>query len=165
MRNSGYTLVELVIVMCLLMLLIGITVGNRGTSKIGACSAVYTLHSVCNYMHMRARATNQTHILSFDIEHNTYCYNGMREQLPSGVVFGVLDRACGPPSSPVRPITHPITAENQCITFTPHGIIQPGAIYIKTTDNSCMYALSVSVAQASFVRMYEYRHGTWILLT
>ena len=114
---------------------------------------------------MRARATQQTQVLAFDTEHNTYFYNGMREPLPSGVVFGVLDGACGPPSSPMRPITHPITAENQCITFTPHGIIQPGTIYIKATDTSCMYALSVSVAQASLVRMYEYRHGIWEALT
>lgn len=158
-------LIEVMIVLCLLMLLIGLALGNMAylNGMRGYC-AVHTLSNMCSYLQMRARATNQTQILTFDVEHNSYSYNGTKEQLPEGVIFGVLDGAKGPPSSPVHPITYPITSQNQCITFTPYGIMQPGTVYIKTVDNSRMYALSVAVAQVSFLRMYEYQNGIWKII-
>lgn len=166
MARRGYTLIELMLVICLLMLLVRLAIGNVPYTN-GMCgrAALYTLYSTCSYLQMRARAINQQQVLVFDVVHNAYSYNGIQEQLPAGVVFGNLEGSQGPPSSPLHPIFHAITFENQCITFTPHGIIQPGTVYIKTTDNIHMYALSASVAQVSFLRMYEYHQGTWRLLT
>jgi type II secretory pathway pseudopilin PulG len=166
MNYRGYTLIEVMIAICLLMLIVGLTVGNISYSNgMLAHAELHKMYSVCSYLQMRARATGQSQVVAFDSTHNTYSYNGITELLPTHVVFGALDGVKGPPSSPKHCITKPITSENQCITFTPHGIIQPGTIYIKTTDNMRMYALSSSVAQASFLRMYEYHQGAWRVLT
>jgi hypothetical protein len=114
---------------------------------------------------MRARATNQVQSLVCDAASNAYSYNGVTELLPHQVVFGAVEGAKGPPSLPTHPITAFITSKNQCITFTPHGIIQPVTIYIKTSNNQWMYAITASVAQASFLRMYAYDQGLWKLLS
>lgn len=166
MQHKGYMLIEIMLVICLMTLVGGLVIGNMPyVHRMCARSALYTLYTACSYMQMRARATHQSQMLVFDLLHHTYSYHGNIEQLPSGVVFGVLEGAQGPPSSPTHVIAQPITYENQCITFTPHGIIQPGTVYIKTTDNMYMYALSAAVCQASFLRMYEYYQGAWRVLT
>lgn len=165
MRSLGYTLIEMMMVISMLMLVVhcALVIMSPDDRGIARCQ-LHKIYTLCTYLQMRARAINQAQCLIFDSVHNSYSYNGITEMLPSGVIFGVLDGTKGPPSCPTHLVTNPITSENQCITFTPHGIIQPGTIYIKTTQYGHMYALSASVAQASFLRMYAYNNGRWTLL-
>lgn len=164
-NRQGHTLIELMVVICLLMMLTRLVQGNLSFMDGAIARAeLHKIYGVCTYLQILAQATGQPQVLAFDVPNHAYSYNGVTERLPSGVRFGVIEGVKGPPSLPTHTITVPITSENQCITFTPHGIIQPGTVYLKTADNMRMYALSCAVAQASFLRMYQYR-GVWRALT
>lgn len=122
------------------------------------------LYNIFYYLQQRAIATNQDHLLHFDIQNNRFYTDILSEQLPSGLRFDFLPGAHGPPSSPTKPITSPITFKKNRVVFYADGTITAGTIYLVDHDHNSMYALTSPISQISFVRIYHYSKGSWALL-
>jgi len=98
------------------------------------------------------------------VQNHTYSYAGQQEKLPPQVRFGVLPNVKGPPSAPARLLAKPATFDNNCITAAPHGILQPGTVYMIDSSKTCLYALSSSITQHTYIRKYRF-DGRWHALT
>lgn len=121
------------------------------------------LYTICYMLQRSAMMLQQSQTLTFDIPHNKYCYNNTEYQLPISVCFGVIPGTKGPPSSPERVIMWPVTFQENKITFTCDGIIQPGAVYFMDRSGRYAYALSCAVGHISYLRKYQYT-GTWQII-
>ena len=160
--RSGFSLIELMIVIAIAMMLISLTVLNaRFFNRAVITSEIHLLHAACSYLQQTAIATNQTQELTFDLADNSYSMNDQTHKLPANIMFGVLPEAKGPPSSPQSIIHEPITFANNTISFSPDGIISSGTVYL--TDSQMLYALSSAVGHVSFLRTYRY-DGKWHLM-
>ncbi|HZW60661.1 MAG TPA: prepilin-type N-terminal cleavage/methylation domain-containing protein [Candidatus Babeliales bacterium] len=157
----GFTLIEFSIVSVLLAIFIGITVLNVSfVRRFLVRAEIETLHARCGYLQQVAQVENKQQKLFFDVEHHCYNFDNQMVVLPSRIQFAVLPGTKGPPSCAQHIIESPITFNNHCITFSPHGIIQSGTVYLTDMTTNTMYALSCSVAQVSFLRKYRY-DGSW----
>jgi len=90
-------------------------------------------------------------------------FHDREEKLLSGVQFGFIQGAKGPPAHPVSILSKPITFLEESITFHPDGIMQAGTIYLVNAHKTRMYAISNAVSQVSHVRKYRY-DGSWRLI-
>lgn len=165
MRVSGFTLIELIIAITLISIIATLTLMNASfVHRFAVRSEVEKFASTCRYLQQLAMSTNREQHLTFDLQNNSYAYNGTVVKLSSRVQFGIGNRPIsGPPSAPTKPITHAITYAQQAIVFYPDGIIQSGIVYFSDTSSKYVYAVSTPVSQISFVRTYVY-DGTWNLL-
>ena len=163
--KAGFSLVELMLVLALVALLF--TLGSINFSflhRIALRSELDSLHTICQSLQQRAMATNTKQQLIFNRVDNSYSFGGNTHQLPHYLQFGVISGVKGPPASPNRLVTNPITFKRDIIVFHPDGIISPGAVYLIDTDNQFLYALSSGIAQVSFLRLYRYRSRWEILI-
>ncbi|TET06374.1 hypothetical protein E3J79_02240 [Candidatus Dependentiae bacterium] len=154
---GGFLLIEALIIITLISLIV--TLGlSFGTSlhKALVRSEIEKLYSACIYLQRIAMVTNKRQLLTFDINKNTYYYQGHEERLCHYVTFGTTIGIKGPPSAPTNVINKPITFTNNQIIFTPNGILQSGTIYLTDASKQHQYALSVPVSQISFLRKYRY---------
>ncbi|HEV2600696.1 MAG TPA: prepilin-type N-terminal cleavage/methylation domain-containing protein [Candidatus Babeliales bacterium] len=164
-HQRGFTLIELMVVIGLTLIMMGI--GFKTASFFNEKLVRLELnrfYATCLYAQRFAQATHKQQTLKFNLAHHWYEYNNCRYKLPSQVRFGLVPGVQGPPSAPQQYLTSPASFTDNCITFSVHGIIQPGAIYFTDRDRSVLYALSCSVAQHSYLRRYRY-DGKWRLLT
>lgn len=161
-NKYGFSLVELMIVIALTMILVSLAaINTRYLNKAAITAEINLLYAACHYLQQVAITHNQQQELVFDSSKNSYTIDGQCHQLPKTICFGVLPDAKGPPSSPHNTLSKAITFANNIITFSPDGIISSGAVYL--TDSRELYALSSSVAHASFLRTYRY-DGKWHLM-
>ena len=168
MRNKsafkGFSLVELMISLAIFCLVITLTFSNVSfLEQSVAQSEIDKLYSIAHYLQRRAQMTNQEQVLRFDRFGKSYSFNGRQETLPKGIEFGTLPSIKGPPASPLRDVTNPITFKGEKITFHPQGIMQSGTVYLMHKKQQKMYALSCAVAQVSFLRKYRY-DKRWVLM-
>ena len=162
--KKGFTLIEVTITLALFALIVSLTVANVSFLNKSTVSAeVDKLYSICRYLQRCAMLSNEKQELIFDEANGRYTFNGCTEELPAQIKFGIIPQIKGPPSSPKRQITSPITFKLSRIIFHPDGIIQPGTVYVTDNNQSCLYALSSSVAHVSYLRKYTY-NGKWTLL-
>jgi hypothetical protein len=154
---DGFLLIEALIIITLIVLVV--TLGfSFGTflHKAMIRSEIEKLYSACMYLQRIAMVTNKRQFLTFDINKNTYCYQGHEERLCPYVIFGTTRGIKGPPSAPANVINKPITFTNNQIIFTPNGILQSGTVYLTDMSKQHQYALSAPVSQISFLRKYCY---------
>lgn len=118
------------------------------------------LYALCQYAQRYAMASNNIQTITFNVSTNTYRFLEWEEQLTSGVQFGFMRNAQGPPAQPTSLLSKPITFAGNHITFYPDGIMQSGTLYLVNTNKTSMYALSNAVSQVSHVRKYKY-NGAW----
>jgi len=165
LRNtqSAHTLIELLVVVALLVLLVTlISVPGEFLSRMMVRAEVEKLRTACRYLQRRAMAEGKQMTLQFNRHTNSYGCQDEANTLPSQVVFGTLPSAKGPPSSPTRPLTSPITFEGDHITFGPEGAMQAGAVYLADRHKQCLYGLTASVGN---MHLRTYCHRTrWHLL-
>lgn len=121
------------------------------------------LYITCYLLQRSAMMLHQSHILTFDVAQHSYHYKNVHYSLPIQVRFGTAPHVKGPPSTADGEIEIPVTFKEYNITFTPEGIIQPGAIYLTDRSQVCTYALSSAVGHVSYLRKYQYTHA-WCLL-
>jgi prepilin-type N-terminal cleavage/methylation domain-containing protein len=160
-RATGFSLIELMIVIAIAMMLISLTTINaRFLNRAVIISEINLLHAACSYLQQTAMATNQAQELIVDVAANSYSMNGQIHKLPAQIKFGIIE-AKGPPSSPHTILHEPITFANNTITFSSDGIISSGTLYL--TDSHVLYALSSAVGHVSFLRKYRY-DGKWHLM-
>jgi len=164
MRNfKAFTLIELIVVICLCTLLAGIAVLN--VSFLDATIVRMELNKLmtaCLYMQQLAIATNEEKYLVFDEHTNEYRFDVYHEKLSKRVRFGVMNGIKGPPGNPIGSIEKAITFPLNRICFYPTGIISSGTVYLIDIKKQTFYALSNAVSQVSYLRMYRY-DGTWKL--
>ena len=165
-QPPGFSLIELLIVLSLISLIIGLTVSNFSFLHRGLIrSEIDKLYAACMFMQRKAMVSNSVQTLQFDPAANSYQFDDHHEKLSRPLAFGFKPGAKGPPSSPHREITSPITFQQGVITFHPDGIIKPGTAYLVDSEKNFMYAISSAIAQVSFLRTYRYEHGSWELVT
>lgn len=164
-KKPGFTLIELMVVVCLLGLVMLLTITNLSFLNSSMLRAeVEKLYAACMYAQRTAMVTNEEQTLKFDPGTKSYSINDRKEQLPKNIDFGFLPGSKGPPSSPQHLIKSPITFQQQNITFNSRGIIKPGTVYLIDSNHHHMTALSSPISQVSFLRKYRY-DKKWKLIT
>lgn len=163
-RKPGFTLVESMIGVSLLLIIVTLVMVNASSMRSSFVrSEIDKLYTVCKFMQMTAQMTNKRQEIYIDLHHNSYTYGGNTEKLSGDVCFGILPDVKGPPSVPRTLLNSPITFDKQCISCTPHGIMNAGTIYLIDNQKKYLFALSSSVTQSSFIRKYAYENG-WRLI-
>lgn len=164
MNRSGFSLIELSIVMCLALLLVSIiSINTNFLNKYTATSELHLLHATCTHLQQCALTEKAEQKIILDSINQAYSYNGHQHKLSGDIEFGVLPNAKGPPSSPQNTLHSAVTFTDNTITFYPDGIIQSGTLYLKDTKNNSLYALSSPISSVSFLRKYRY-DGKWHLM-
>jgi prepilin-type N-terminal cleavage/methylation domain-containing protein len=160
-QNKGIALIELMMVITLIAIIMMLAGMQSGfLQRMVVRSELDHLYTTCYMLQRSAMMLQQSQTLIFDVPNNTYAYKTTKYCLPISVRFGVAPGVKGPPSTPDKIITHPITFQENKIIFTPDGIIQPGAVYFTDRSGRYTYALSCAVGHISYLRKYQYT-GTW----
>jgi len=163
-KAQGFSLIEFMVVICLITLLA--CLGGYQFSwfdSVMARTEVDKLYAFCRYVQQRAIATNKELVVSIDTKNNSYQCENLREVLPKQIVFGVMKNIKGPPSSPAYFIDNPVTFQHHEIRFYPTGIISSGTAYLVDRAQQYMYALSNAVSSVSYLRLYRY-DGRWKII-
>jgi prepilin-type N-terminal cleavage/methylation domain-containing protein len=157
MNKLGFSLIELMLVVSLTAILVTVTFTNFSfLNRTIIAQEIDKLYAAILFTQNWAIVSNKTQTIVFDKAQKLYSFNGRIEKLAKPLEFGFLPLVKGPPSAPTHDINNPITFKNNTLECTPQGIISSGAIYIVDKDKTCMYALSSSVSQVSFLRKYRY---------
>jgi len=162
---TGFSLIEVMVTIALSTLVVYLLVIN--VSFLNRSLAIAELNRLCSvlrYLQRFAMINDKKQIIEFDEENNKYSFGGFTYRLPNSVIFGTLPGVKGPPSAPKKKIKSSITFKSSKIVFNSDGIIRPGTIYITDVDRECLYAISCSVAQVSYLRKYRY-NGKWNLIS
>jgi hypothetical protein len=162
--KSAFSLVECCITLALCSLICMLTLFNWSLiQSILVHTELDELCSACRFVQHCTLATQTKQHLVFDVPSNSYAYAGHTHHLSDGVMFAMPPGAKGPPATPTHLIKTPITFDNNCITFSPAGIINAGTVYLMGSPADA-YALSSNVAQVSHIRKYRYNTPTWTML-
>ena len=160
MKRQGYSLLELLITLSLVLLLgVLVSSGVRLRDSLLVRAEADLLYTTCRYLQYAARCANSTKELVFDAKAHSYSVDGKVYQLPQQVRVSSAFQAKGPPSDPQRVITDPVTFKKHTLCFFPDGTVQAGSVYLTDCNQSCLYALTVSVGDLSIVRLYRYTNS------
>jgi len=163
--EGGFSLIELVITVALCALVVTLMVVNVSFLNRSVIRVeVNKLYTACMYVRQCALTTHQEQTLIFNKKNNSYSFDGRVEHLSSSVTFGVIPGAKGPPSSPQKLLSSPITFKKDRIVFYPDGVISSGTVYLTDYQRQSLYALSNGIAQISYLRKYLYT-GRWQLMS
>lgn len=163
-NKQGFTLIELMVVVSLCLLITQLTItGLELFNSFIVQSELMSLRIFFQEMRWNAIHTGQERVIAIDPINHSY-YNGNHvHRLSSAIRFGFLKAALGPPSSPHSAITSPVTFKNNQVHFFPDGTISSGIIYIVDSAERIGYALSNGVGAVSYLRLYKYDKGRWLL--
>src|SRR5436190_23708448 len=100
-RRSGFSLIELLVVVGLAMVIIGL-VGIQISALRSALvrAEIEKLETICCYLRCLAQSSNKPCALTFDIDKHIYQYAHITEELPKFLFFGAKGDILGPPSAP-----------------------------------------------------------------
>ena len=165
-NKKSFTLIELTITLALVMLAISISLPVvLNTHHLYVATQARTLQVTCWALQQQAFAQNKQITLKFNQTNNSYnCYPAQHTKLAPRVKFGVIPGVLGPPASPQKQLTHAITFLDEIIVFYPDGRISPGSVYLVDDARRILYAVTVSVASISSVRLYRNIGGRWQLV-
>jgi hypothetical protein len=131
------------------------------------------------YLQQKAIAGNKKITLTLEQTNSSYSYlfqdaTVYNEQLSSGIFFGFIPGVMGPPGNPFKKIEKPVNLEhpinnsgrknNSAINFWPDGRITPCTIYLSEKSHKYMGALTCSVSQVSYIRIYMLYNSKWKIL-
>lgn len=163
-KESGFSLIELIIVIALVTI-IALLAGSHLVflDRMMIRAELEHLYVTCYMLQRRAMMLQTTQTLTFNVIDHSYHYRQTEYRLPTSVRFGTAAGVKGPPSCAEHEISIPVTFKENSITFTPDGIIQPGAVYLTDRLRRYTYVLSCAVGHVSYLRRYQYTQG-WHLL-
>jgi Tfp pilus assembly protein FimT len=173
MKKKAFSLIETVIIVSIIAILFFITLPKLSfMNRFVLQNETGKLFSVFSFLQQRAIASNQEQMLCFDIENNSYSYQGKAGgdvvcALPKPVIFGFLQNAMGSPSKSSKKINTSITFKKdkngkRVVRFFADGTMSSGTVYLIDKDKTYMCAVTIPVSQVSFVRMYRYDRDYWI---
>ncbi len=163
-KKKGFLLIEVMVSLMLITIIISygllsINYLHRPLVK----ADIEKLYATCLYLQQIAMTTNQKQVITFDVMHHCYYFQGHKEKLSPYTLFATLNNIKGPPSEPAKIINKPITFIGNQITFNPTGILQPGTIYLTDKKRQHQFALTIPVSKVSFLRKYSFQGG-WIYM-
>jgi hypothetical protein len=157
LNNNGFILFEALAACALIAFFASLCiVPYRLGSFLTARLEIENLLSLCNYLQQRAVIEQQEYVLLLDPKSGTYSYENETYELHLPITFDILKQVKGPPASPTQYLQKPITFLQNKITFFPSGIISSGTVYLLDTDADTLYAITNSVSQHSYLRLYRY---------
>jgi len=164
-NNRGFTLIECIIACALIACIILLSFSSIRFLRRGFIqNELQALHATCIYLQQKALATGRPQKLYCDVQNHAYQYGKTVRKFPSSICFELVSGVQGPPSKPLTEPVQPITFPSNTITFHPDGILSSGTLYIHDRITNRMFALSISVAQVSLIRLYEYHDTKWQLI-
>lgn len=134
-----------------------------GLQRIVARLELVLLSVAIRGAHQRALLLDKDQKITFYRDGSGYYSDHTEHRFAAGIVLAAPPGALGPPAAPRKRITNPVTFPDQTVTCYKNGIIHPGSIYLSDMRNAHFYALTSSIAQISFLRLYQYRLN-WISL-
>ena len=100
--RKAFTLVELMVVLCLCSLIAGLAIINFSfLDSTIVRMELNKLMTACLYVQQLATATNEEKYLIFDENKNEYHFDTYHEKLSKRVRFGTVPGVKGPPGSPI----------------------------------------------------------------
>jgi type II secretory pathway pseudopilin PulG len=163
--RRGSLLINLGIVLAIVLLLVSLSIPSiSAVRRFLVRTEVEKLYSIFYYLKQRAITLDEDQVLLFDIQHNALSSTSIKQQLVPGVEIGFLKGSYGPPSQPSKLIRSGITFKDNKVIFYADGTVSAGTLYLVDRDHKYMYALTSPISQISFIRMYCYNNGSWILL-
>lgn len=160
--SCAFTLIELTITLALIVCLVSISFPViLNTSRLYVANQARNLQATCWALEQQAIAQNKQIELYLNQAANFYVWAEQVVKLAPKVKFGVIDGVLGPPSSPQKEIQRAVTFAENKIIFYPDGRISPGSVYLVDDMNRILYAVTVSVASVSYVRLYRYVNNHW----
>jgi type II secretory pathway pseudopilin PulG len=163
-KSQGYLLIEVCICIVLILILSTIAVPSlRFLNQQILNSDLEKLNMTFAFMQQDAVSSNKNETLIFN-DNKSYSFLNYKEKLSNNIEFGLLPKIKGPPSSPNKVVTNPISFTNNKVIFYSNGQIQPGTVYLTDKFKEYQYALTVPISQVSFIRKYKNENGKWILL-
>ena len=161
---KGFSLIELCITIALFALIITITFPSIWFLKSQqVISEVDKLFSVFSYLQQAAIASNKDFVLQFDKQNNFYSFENTKIQLSKHIKFAIKEGVKGPPSSPVKTLSNPITFIKEEVVFYADGKMQPGTVYLTDSKKHYLYAITIPISQVSLIRKYKYTNR-WVLI-
>jgi type II secretory pathway pseudopilin PulG len=180
MRKGAFTLIELLVFLSLLLVVVVITAPRLYFFQNYLLKHELTrIFATFTYLQQKSIACNKKITLTLEQANNSYSYifqdtTVCNEQLSNGIVFGFIPGVMGPPGNPSQKIETPINLEqpinnynrknNSTINLWPDGRITPCTIYLSDKSNKYMGALTCSVSQVSYIRMYMLYNSKWKIL-
>ncbi|HJM68486.1 MAG TPA: type II secretion system protein [Candidatus Babeliales bacterium] len=162
--NHGFSLIELTIVLCIIVLIVTITLPRLiWNDRMIMLSELNSLYTATLETQHRALVSNTKQVLTINTSNHSYHWLGKSHFLHHAIQFGHLPGAKGPPSSPTVPIHSSCSFQRSQIVCHPDGHIDPGSAYMIGLKSNLMYALCIGVSQVSFVRKY-YFNRMWKLV-
>lgn len=162
--RNGFLLFELLVGLVLFSLLMILAVPpTHFLTKHLLSQEVHLLYGACFVAQSRALVMHTTEKIIFYPEKNSYTSNKCLYTLNSHSCFGTPLGSIGPEGD----ILHnksPVTFPEKSIIFYPDGKTNAGSVYMRTTDNSCAYALTIGVGHTARVRIYRYEGNSWTLI-
>jgi prepilin-type N-terminal cleavage/methylation domain-containing protein len=161
---KGFSLIELCITIALFALIATITFPSLWfLRRQQVISEVDKLFSVFSYLQQAAIAGNKDLMLQFNIELNSYSFENTKIQLSEYTKFAIKEGVKGPPSSPIKTISSPITFIKEQVVFYADGKMQPGTVYLTDSKKHYLYAITIPISQVSLIRKYKYT-TKWVLI-
>ncbi len=158
----GFLLAELMLVIALIAIITALSVsGLSFIERFCVRTEAERLAALCMTAYTTALATQTLQEIVIDSTHNAISWQGRTEHLSSGVIFGVLPHAHGPPSRPISTLTSPCTFPDNRICFYPDATVSAGAVYLTSKARTCLYALTIHVGSITYLRIYGYRDKNW----
>lgn len=164
MTRSGFTLIELCIVILLIGLILGLSVSFGSYHQAYMVRA--ELHRLGAYVHMvrqLALMDDATHRIHLNAQHHSYQSDDQTIQLTPGVQFGFLPGTLGPPGSPKERITNAISFKHHTIECFGDGTTSSGSVYMIDARARHMYAMTIAVTDVPYVRFYRY-DTAWVAI-
>lgn len=162
---KGFLLIHVTIVVALLLIIMSIMVGQFTFMRKRLVRAeLEKLHSLCNYVYHIALMTHKEQAITFDEKNHEYRWAHQHVRLGRGIEFGVVPGMQGPPSSPTKRVDNAITFKGKTLRINADGSMQPGTVYLRDAQQTYQYALTVPIADYSYVRTYNFDR-TWKVLS
>jgi type II secretory pathway pseudopilin PulG len=159
--RQGFALLEFLIVIALCVLMASLVMsGSALFDQLLVRMEMDTLYTRILALQHRARLTNTDQALIFDVDANSYHDDTRLHHLTPPVCFGFPSAVKGPPSQPNAQLKSAVTFPENRIVVKPDGdVMSSGSVYLTDKNRQCLYALTISVAQVSYVRCYIYENG------
>jgi hypothetical protein len=165
-NKPGLSIIDLSITLALItgIATMGIPVMlNLQQTYVGAQARA--LQTTCWALNNQAIAKDEKIKLTLNENAQTYSWDNHTDKLAPKVKFGIMPGAMGPPSDPKHRLTSAVTFAHNTIFFYPNGRITPGSVYLVDDHRQTLYAMTIPVARALYVRIYRYRDARWQLCT
>ena len=164
MHARGYLLLELAIVFVLIIvggfLLIGFADKLRARALVR--QEVEFLYATCVLLKARARFDGHC-----DEQRSGFYIDGAWHVFPKFVNYGaggVLGAVLGPPATPTHALEHFVSFPHHELLFYSDGSMNAGVVYMGSAYAKILYAISSSVSDPFFLRLYRYTKGSWSLI-